>query len=269
MKCSYIEELAKLSATGQPFVSVNVIETVGSVPQKSRNKILVTAEGLVYGTVGGGKVEHKAIQEAQQMLTPESSTNDCLVEWNLQNDVGMTCGGVVKMYFEVYNRNDWRVVVFGAGHVSQALLRCLAQLECKVTCIDPREDWLAKLPPSDRLKTVCRPDPAEQVANLTNDDFIVCMTMGHGTDMPILAAIYQRQISGTLNPPYIGVIGSSAKRKVLQRELAEQGIPAEVSDSVICPIGLKIGSSQPAEIAISIAAELLKYRDARTSDISS
>ncbi len=269
MKHSYIEELARLSATGQPFVSVNVIETVGSVPQKSRNKMLVTGDGLVYGTIGGGKVEHKAIQESRQMLASESSIRDCLVEWNLQTDVGMTCGGVVKMYFEVYNRDDWRVVVFGAGHVAQALLRCLAQLECQVTCIDPRTEWLAKLPASDRLKVVCCQDPSEQVASLTDNDFVVCMTMGHGTDLPILAAIYNRQMNDNLKPPYLGVIGSSAKRKVLQRELAEQGIPSEVSDSLICPIGMKIGSSQPAEIAISIVAELLQCRDARRSSASS
>jgi len=263
MKCSYIEELAKLSATGKPFVSVNVIETVGSVPQKSRNKMLVTADGLVYGTVGGGKVEHKAIQEAQQMLAPESSTNDCLLEWNLQNDVGMTCGGVVKLYFEVYNRNDWHIVVFGAGHVSQALVRLLLTLDCRVSCLDSRSQWLDRIEDDPRLTKICTEDLTAFAAALTDDDYVICMTMGHSTDRPVLSSIFKNGIE----PAYLGVIGSKSKRGALIRELKAEGIDAAAAEKFLCPMGLSIGSNQPAEIAISIAAQLLEFRDANVEKI--
>ena len=53
----------------------------------------------------------------------DASQNRSVVDWNLQRDIGMTCGGLVKLFFEVYNRNDWHVVVFGAGHVAQALVK--------------------------------------------------------------------------------------------------------------------------------------------------
>ena len=85
----------------------------------------------MFGTVGGGKVENKSIGHAQSLLAGtagSAASQTCqLVEWNLQRDVGMTCGGVVKLLFEAYNFHEWRIVVFGAGHVAQALARVLAR----------------------------------------------------------------------------------------------------------------------------------------------
>jgi xanthine dehydrogenase accessory factor len=82
--------------------------------------------------------------------------------------------------------------------------------------------------------------------------------MGHGTDLPILRAIFDRG----LTPPYLGVIGSRAKRKILLRELAERGVSPDSIGEFYCPIGLPLGTNQPAEIAISITAQLLQRRDA-------
>ena len=64
----FVERLAELSKSGVPFVCVTMVEAVGSTPQDAGSKMLVTADGLVTGTVGGGRVEAKAIQVAQQML---------------------------------------------------------------------------------------------------------------------------------------------------------------------------------------------------------
>ena len=82
-----------------------MVDAVGSTPQDTGSKMLVTAAGLHSGTVGGGKVEFKAIQHAQAMLSQAGgdAVPHQLVEWNLQRDVGMTCGGVVKLFFEAYN----------------------------------------------------------------------------------------------------------------------------------------------------------------------
>ncbi len=257
---AFIEQLAELSSRREPFVSVTLVQAVGSTPQDTGSKMLVDAGGLVYGTVGGGKVENQAIERAQQMMDRKDAS--LLVEWNLQRDVGMTCGGVVKLYFEAYNVRPWRVVVFGAGHVAQALVRVLMQLDCQVLCIDSREEWLGRVPRDARLETHCLAEPQEFVSRLSNDDYVVCMTMGHRTDRPVLEAIFQRR----LMPHYLGVIGSQAKRKVLVRELAEAGIAEELLSCFRCPIGLSLGSNQPGEIAVSIAAELLQVRDARRAE---
>ncbi len=238
-----------------------MVEAVGSTPQDAGTKMLVDANGLVFGTVGGGRVEKQAIEHAQRMLGGKDSPTGQLVEWNLQRDVGMTCGGVVKLYFETYNHRGWRIVVFGAGHVAQALVRCLVELECQILCVDPRGEWLAKLPRSGKLAVVESGDAAADVAQLSDDDFVLCMTMGHRTDRPILEAIFRRG----LRPAYLGVIGSAAKRKVLERELAEAGVAAEQLEQFRCPIGLRLGQNQPGEIAISVAAELIQVRDSLIS----
>ena len=260
----FVERLAELARSREAFVSVTMVEAVGSTPQDAGSKMLVTAGGLSSGTVGGGKVEHKAIEHAKQMLaeTGSDARANELVEWNLQRDVGMTCGGVVKLYFETYNHCDWRVVVFGAGHVAGALIQCLSQLDCQVTCIDPRQQWLDKIADRDLLTKLQDDDPRSQVANLRDDSFVLCMTMGHATDRPILEEIFRQGREF----PFLGVIGSKAKRSVLKRELLAAGISEAQVDSFHCPIGLPLGTSQPGEIAVSIAAQLIQQRDQWRAD---
>jgi xanthine dehydrogenase accessory factor len=273
----FVERLAELSRSGVPFVCVTLVEAVGSTPQDAGSKMLVTAEGLVTGTVGGGRVEAKAIDLARRMLaaqdkearrqgdkvSSESSPHlpvsppPCLVEWNLKRDVGMTCGGTVKLFFETYNHCDWRIVVFGAGHVASAVIQCLGQLDCQVTCIDPRGEWLDKIADQPRLRKIRCDEPRTLVAELPSDSFVVCMTMGHATDRPILEEIFRRGRTF----PFLGVIGSRAKRAVLEKELAAAGIRAEQAAAFHCPIGLDIGTNQPGEIAVSLVAQLIQERD--------
>lgn len=252
----YIEKLAEMSRSGLPFVSVTVVETVGSTPQDTGTKMLVDASGRAFGTVGGGRIESQSISHAQQMLARDDPRQVELVEWNLQRDVGMTCGGVVTLLFEVYNLRSWKIVVFGAGHVAQSLVRVLLELECHITCLDSRSEWLAKLPLSPKLRAIEANEPAVMARELAGDEYVLCMTMGHRTDRPILEAL----LRSSLEFPYLGVIGSDAKRKVLVRELVEAGIPPHRAEAFRCPIGLSIGTNQPGEIAVSIAAELIQVR---------
>src|SRR6476646_7654749 len=99
-----VERLAELSQSGMPFVCVTMVDAIGSTPQDPGSKMLVTATGLDSGTVGGGRVEHKAIEHALQRLqrpVPKSPRIEW-VDWNLKRDVGMTCGASVKLLFETY-----------------------------------------------------------------------------------------------------------------------------------------------------------------------
>jgi xanthine dehydrogenase accessory factor len=265
----FIERLAELAAGGQPFVSVTLVDAVGSTPSDAGSKMLVTAHGLAHGTIGGGRVEAKAIAHAQSMLCepegspPEtseprgSSPRSAFIEWNLQRDVGMTCGGVVKLFFDTYNHSQWQIAIFGAGHVAAALLHCLLPLECRITAIDPRHDWLARLPDHPRLQKVLTADAPAEVARLPDNAFVLCLTMGHRTDRPILEEIFRQRRTF----PYLGVIGSQAKRKVLERELKSAGVSTEQLEQLHCPIGLALGSNLPGEIAVSVAAQLIQQRD--------
>ncbi len=260
----FIERLAELAQRGAPFVSVTLVDAVGSIPSTVGSKMLVTREGLAFGTVGGGRVEAKAIDHAISMLSDpsgprSSSPPSAFVEWNLQRDVGMTCGGVVKLFFETYNHSQWQIAIFGAGHVAAAVVHCLLPLECRITVIDPREDWLARLADHPRLVKILAENSGDEVARLPEDAFVLCMTMGHRIDRPILEEIFR--LGRTF--PYLGVIGSEAKRKVLERELRSAGVPQDQLGQMHCPIGLNLGRNLPGEIAISVVAQLIAERDAR------
>jgi xanthine dehydrogenase accessory factor len=253
------DQLVALERTDTGFVLVVLVEALGSTPQDTGAKMLVTSAGRQAGTVGGGRVEAQAIALAQEMIA-SGANEPRLVTWTLKTDVGMTCGGSVKFYFEphVAAGEAWPIVIFGAGHVSQALLRVLLPLPCSITVCDARAEWLDQLPRARNLRIVQHDEPAELIPTLPDNAFLLCMTKGHATDRPILQrALTEREF------PFIGAIGSEAKAAVLRRELIAAGLAPARAEQFHCPVGLDFGTNHPHEIALSIAAQLLTERDRR------
>ena len=286
----------QLSTEGHRFVTITLVASRGSAPQDPGAKAIVTEKGLHWGTVGGGKIEARAIQFARALISsgspqdpspaqakssgpilvpdsksgpitvpdsksgprtvPDSKSGPRIVTWNLQTDIGMTCGGEVTYLFETHFPRHWKIVVFGAGHVSQALIRVLLTLECQIQCYDHRPEWLEKLPSSEKLTAVCIAQPEELVPQLHQRSFFVSVTQGHAMDVPILEKIFRHHPEA----PYIGVIGSDLKAKRIRAELSARGVSDSLLQKLRCPMGLPLGSNSPAEIAISIAAELLQVR---------
>jgi xanthine dehydrogenase accessory factor len=238
-------------------VLVTLVEALGSVPQDTGAKMLVTAAGRHAGTVGGGRVEAQALALAQEMLAKNAAAPR-FVSWTLKGDVGMTCGGAVKFYFEPHPAGGaaWTIAIFGAGHVAQALVPVLAPLPCKLALFDTRSDWLEKIPRARNLTVTHLADLAPAIDPLPADTFLLCMTQGHQIDRPIL-----HRALATRNFPFIGVIGSAAKAAVLRRELIADGLAPERAETFHCPVGLDFGTNHPHEIALSIAAQLLTERD--------
>jgi len=249
-------KLSKLIELDIPFVTVTLLEIRGSAPQITGAKALITANGLECGTVGGGKIEATAIRYAQEALQANRGTTCQLVTWNLQTDIKMTCGGEVKLFFEVHNKGEWNIAIFGAGHVAQVLIPMLVKLHCRVTCIDSRPEWISKLPEHPKLRKLTQDDPSSLVEGFAPNTFFVLISKGHATDLPVLI-----KILSTRDAPYVGVIGSNQKASVLKRELTAHGIPLEKQNSFLCPIGIPIGNNTPAEISFSIIAQLIQQRD--------
>ncbi|HEX2059223.1 MAG TPA: XdhC family protein, partial [Thermoanaerobaculia bacterium] len=100
---TFFEAQTDLLESGTPFVAVTVVDTLGSTPQDKGSKMLVTPAGRVFGTVGGGKIEARAIAEAQAMLSDAAAPPTRFHQWSLEKDIGMTCGGIVRVYFEAFN----------------------------------------------------------------------------------------------------------------------------------------------------------------------
>lgn len=255
MNKTFIEKIYEQENSGKSFVVVTLVNIKGSAPQVVGAKLLVGSEGYIDGTVGGGKVEERAIAHAQEMLKNNQKCD--YVDWNLQTDVKMTCGGVVSFFFELIQKKaSWEIAVFGAGHVAQELVRVLLRLDCSIICIDPRLEWLDKLPEHFKVKKIHSLEMKEIVSTLSPETFIITMTMGHTFDLPILTAALERNVF-----PYIGGIGSEAKSRVLKNDLRKNGCSESEIEKLYCPIGEPLGNNIPAEIALSIVIQLIKVRD--------
>ncbi|MDP2735372.1 MAG: XdhC family protein, partial [bacterium] len=153
---SFIRQIESLQREGIPFCVATIVDARGSIPQIIGARAIFTREGLAHGTVGGGTLEATCQKKAAELLEGDKAARTEFERYNLQQDLGMTCGGELALFFEVYRQKlTWNIVIFGAGHVAQALCRFLVELDCRVVCVDTRAEWLERLPRNDKLEA-CR-----------------------------------------------------------------------------------------------------------------
>lgn len=260
---SWIEALATLAAAEEPAVLVTVLREEGSTPRGVGAKMVVTEEAF-YGSVGGGHLELEALKESRALLLAEREGAKAerlrLHEFALGPHLGQCCGGRVTLLLEAVLPSRWRVAIFGAGHVGKALVRLLGDLPCSVTWVDGREaEFPKELPP--RVRRVVTEAAAEEVRSLPAGADVLVMTHSHALDFEIVEAVLRRG-----DQHYLGLIGSATKRARFEQKLLARGASAELLGRLTCPIGLPgVGGKEPAEIAIAVAAELLKLRAATAS----
>lgn len=248
--------LLQLHQQGIDHILVTVAAARGSTPAPAGQKLIATTTGLHSGTVGGGKIEARALTHAAKLLSERQTLTD-LQTWNLQRDIGMTCGGEMTLLFEVsFPTPTWHIAIFGSGHIVQALAPILSTLPCRIDIIDTRPAWLNKIPTFPNITTHHVAEHTKALHLITPETQTISITQGHSYDLPILSGILKQhpQIS------FLGVIGSASKRATLTRELRETGTPSELIEKIHCPLGLPIGDNTPAEISISIAAQLLQQK---------
>ncbi|MCT4640842.1 MAG: xanthine dehydrogenase accessory protein XdhC [Bacteriovoracaceae bacterium] len=256
---NFTKEFQSLLDQDKSFVTITLTDIIGSAPQDLGARIIVSKDKIEFGTIGGGKIENAAIEHARKMLEDENSLNKDSRTWNLQKDIGMTCGGKVSLLFEKFQTTtDWNIVIFGAGHVSQELTRNLLRQNCRITVVDSRQEWIEKLPVHEKLKVKLVDEPLIFVKDIPKKSYVILMTMGSGTDLPILHEILKTNKETEYN--YLGMIGSKSKRNNIEKELRQRQIHESKFGSFICPIGEDIGGNSPAEISISIIAQMLKNK---------
>lgn len=142
-------------------------------------------------------------------------------------------------------------LVLGAGHISQPVVELLAMLDYKVTVVDDRPEFanFARFP---QAEVICRSfDRIITELALESYAAIIIVTRGHRYDLDCLRAALPRAAG------YIGMIGSRRRVRLVLDMLAEDGLAEELLSRLKSPIGLDIGAQSPAEIAVSIAAEII------------
>jgi len=232
----------------------------------------VTARGREAGTIGGGAVEYESERTALEVLrTGRSREETFLLRPNGERDLGMVCGGEVRVSFRYLPGGgaslDWvrrererragagRVYIFGGGHVSQALVPALAAVEFRCVVLEDREEFCRPtlFPEAEEVRRIDFARVLQEVS-FTKDDYAVIMTRGHKDDLLIQSQVMRTPVR------YIGVIGSKGKTAAVTAALREMGFRDGDFCRVHAPIGLPIRSETPAEIAVSITAQLILER---------
>jgi xanthine dehydrogenase accessory factor len=249
----WIGALGALRDAGTPCALVTVTGVRGSAPREPGARMIVADGRLHWGTIGGGNLEHLAIEHALQLIAAGEG-GGASVAYPLSEKVGQCCGGEVTLFYETLPWNRRRVVIFGAGHVAQALGGLAPYLGADVLLIDERSAEALEPPlPAERPYEVLFIDaPEAEVDTLQAGSLVVIMTHNHARDLEILERAVRRA-----DLAYLGLIGSERKWARFQKRLLQRGASAAQIARVRCPIGLTRTSKEPTAIALSTAAELL------------
>ncbi len=243
-----LKAAADAMADGTPAALCTVIAVDGSAPRDRSARMLVYADGEILGTIGGGNWEHKVIQMAVQAISDGKPQRFAV---HLTRDLGMCCGGAMEVFIEPLELND-TLHVFGAGHVGQPLAALGRDLGFDVRVYDERDEWLneARFPGVERVLK----DPRRVVPTLGERDYAVIVTHSHQLDQDLLLAVIEQPFA------YLGMIGSRAKVAKFFVRLRAAGHDEALFRRVCAPVGLDIGAETPEEIAVAIAAELIRVR---------
>jgi len=297
-----------------------VLESKGSSPGRQGFKMSVAADGQMTGSIGGGAMEQKLVENVSEKLKNDSleayKTNQIHRKDAGDDQSGMICSGeqtvamlpisqedqeiirevinvlqnrstaLLKLssseiLLEMEAQNDqpfsydsmpegsWTyeenlgfkgtVYIIGGGHVGVALSKTMSDLNFKVKLFDNRENLNTMKEDSyAEDKTVV---PYEEIGPLIpggDRNYITIMTFGYLTDEVVVKQLLDK------NYAYLGMMGSKAKIAQLFSSLEKSGIPKEKINKVHAPIGIEIRSQSPEEIAISVAAEIISYKNKKS-----
>ncbi|MBI4284780.1 MAG: XdhC family protein [Chloroflexi bacterium] len=247
------QELVNVISRREKAILATVISSRGSAPREAGAKMLIKQDGSFIGTVGGGGVEKNVLRKAMEIM---GAREPQVVHFDLTGkpeSVG-TCGGQMDVLLEPVLAPE-TVYIFGAGHISQPTAAIAKMLDFRVIVIDPRPEFNN----SDRFPTAdaCIVEDYAQACpklSVDEDSYIVICTPGHVTDEPCL------KFAVGSKAKYVGMMGSRRKILEVKERMVQQGVPRELLDKIHAPIGVDIGAETPAELAVSIVAEIIKVR---------
>jgi len=264
-------------------VVVTLDSVIGSAPREVGCRMIVTVD-KTFGSIGGGNLEFEATAHAQDLLARQSMPSQEQRPFALGPALNQCCGGTVTLRFECYEKSvpGWLdemmdqagietletvdgkwwleligvqlkpLILFGAGHVGQAVARLLADLPFKVTWVDSRPGVFPERP-GPNINVVDSDDVLNEVRKAPTGSIFVVMTHSHQLDEDICFEVLSHG-----DFAWLGLIGSVTKRRRFIQRLAQRGIGEKNLAQLVCPVGLSgIKGKQPATIALSLAAQLM------------
>ena len=245
---SIFDIIARMAEENREFIVATVIATSGSSPGKENFKALIGREGLLAGTIGGGRLEKTAIDDAQRLLADRANLVKTYQLTSGPDNIGMSCGGSATIVFEYVGLRE-QAIVFGGGHVSQSLTPLLHSIGFHVTLVENRPEFATRTlhPLADEIRI----GPYTEAA-VPDGAYVVIVTHSHEHDREILRAMFR----SSAHMRFLGVIASKRKAILLREEL-ERDFPGDVRIAELhAPCGLAIGGETHQQIALSIAAQM-------------
>lgn len=250
------EKLIEFKQKHIDMVLVTAVEKEGEGPVEVGKKMLVVDEHTFFGTVGGGALEHYAIQKALTLIKKRHHLTEkyLLDKGKVIEDtmtLPMVCGGQVTLYYEFIGFRN-HVYLFGGGHVGRALAEVLKTLQFYVIMIDERKPIVDAFVDAHEKHHMRFNDYIKE-HGIKEDSLVVVVTPSHTSDYHVINQIIEQQFK----PKYVGMMCSIEKLKDYLKETYQRfGRDIDLS-RFYSPIGLNLGGGSPEEIAISIASELL------------
>ncbi|MFN8433903.1 MAG: XdhC family protein [Anaerolineales bacterium] len=255
---SIFQALAELEKNNQPAALCTVVKSEGSTPRHVGSKMLVYPDGTFIGTVGGGDLEHRVLDEAWMALSDGQPRHlHYTMSDPSRGDPGV-CGGQVEVFVEPI-LPPATLVIIGAGHVGKAVVHLAKWLGFHVVVNDDRAEFCTPeaTPGADAYYPVEMGKLAESL-KITNRTYLVVTSRGSSVDALGLPSLLESEAA------YIGVIGSKRRWATTVKALKENGVKEELIAKVHSPMGLELQAETPEEIAVSIMAEVLLVRDKGT-----
>jgi len=248
-------EALRLLDQHEPFARCTVVRTMGSVPGKLGASMLVRRGGATTGTVGGAALEETVKQLALEAIDRQRGDlhEFDLASWR-SGGLPSLCGGKVAIAIE-YVAARPNILLWGGGHVAQAVAALLPPLEYDHSVADDRPGYLTpdRFPAAERRVTV---EPGRLFDACDPSVFTHLYLLGYSArkDGEVLASALDRF------PNFIGLMASASKRAHLFADLRAHGATEAALARVHVPVGLAIGAETPAEIAVSVVAEIVAGR---------
>jgi len=252
---SIYKALAEIENNNGSAALCTVTKSEGSTPRHVGSKMLVYPDGKFIGTVGGGDLEHRVLDEAWMAI---SDGQPRLLHYNMadpsRGDPGV-CGGQVEVFVEPILPPPLLVVI-GAGHVGKAVVHLAKWLGFRVAVNDDRAEFCnpEATPGADAYYPV-EMEKLQDHLPVTKQTYLVVTSRGSSVDALGLPSLLESQAA------YIGVIGSKRRWATTVKAMKEKGVADELIAKVHSPMGLELQAETPEEIAVSIMAEILMLRD--------
>lgn len=249
---NWLNQLHKFQKGRQAVALITVTKCLGSTPCKVGSRMIVLEDKTIHGTIGGGKLEFLAIDEALKAIEENRIIE---LSYILGPEFEQCCGGQVELIIEPMNQSP-QLFLFGAGHIGVEIAKMLVDTPFEVHLIDSRAHWYDQLKLDESVHTHLADEKDfktfKSAVQWGKNCYVLVLTHDHVIDFEIIAMAVKEETK------YLGLIGSKTKRQRFHSMLKKEMNIKEGMDNVICPIGLDIGGDSPKEIAISVVAQLLQ-----------